>query len=171
MPGPGSRSPSSSLGSTDGPVDLAAEEGYRKLLVEMAQQLVGLTSMVVRAVRGRRRPLPAGVWIADPDDRKAIGAPLARIAARHAPMSGKGSDDLVDGFTAGVAGIGYALKGFEAETEALDIEAELVDGQALADVPPLYRNPAISVDEPSPPPQLLADILEQRARRPDPFPG
>ena len=80
------------------------------------------------------------MWIADPEDRKAIGAPLARIAARHAPMSGKGSDDLVDGFTAGVATVGYALKGFDAEAEA--IEAEVVEDQGqVLDQGPTYPGP------------------------------
>lgn len=152
LPGSTPPSRSSTPGSTaDQALDLAAEEGYRKLLGAMAEQLVGLCSLLVRAIRARRRPLPEGVWIADRADKKAIGAPLARIAARHAPMSGAGSDDLVDGFTAGVAGVAYALKGFEAENDAIEalavVEPFDVDaGQVLDDTPPA-------------PGQLLADRL------------
>lgn len=122
-------------GSTDeAALDLAAEEGYRKLLTAMCEQIVGLSSMVVRAVRARRRELPPKAWIATKADKKAIGEPLARIAARHAPMTGKGSDDVVDGFTAGVAVVGYSLANLELEEDAAGDQLPVDDGQGDVEV-------------------------------------
>ena len=94
-------------------------------LTEIAHTLVALASLVVRTVRARtlRRPLAPGVWLADTDDQTAIGDPLARIASRHAPIGGKGSEDVVDGVAALVGVTGYAMRSLEAE----DIAPDLVD--------------------------------------------
>lgn len=73
--------------------------------------------MVVRVVRGRRRQLADGVWIADEDDAATIAAPLARIASRHSPISGDGSADMVDGLEVLVGATGYAMKNLEREAE------------------------------------------------------
>jgi hypothetical protein len=93
------------------PVDLPG-------LDELARTLVGLASLIVRVVRGRRRHLPDGVWIADEDDQQAIGDPLARIAERHMPAGQGPTGDTVDGLCALVATAGYTMKGLTAEAEA-----------------------------------------------------
>lgn len=91
--------------------------GFVKLLTQLCEVLVGGISVLVRQGRQRGRPyeLPPGVWLADDEDRAAIGGSLARIAARHAPMSGEGSDDVIDGFTALVGTANYAMKGMAGE--------------------------------------------------------
>jgi hypothetical protein len=136
-------SSSSFPASTDlDPAELAAVEGYRAMLTAMAEQIVELSTTVVRALRARRRQLPPRAWKITKPERKAIAEPLASIAARHAPMSGKGSDDLADGFTAGVATVGYALKNLEIEQAAgADIAEEfgpLDDGQGDIEQPPPF---------------------------------
>lgn len=94
-----------------------ASTDWRDLL-PIAGTLVGMTSMLVRWLRSRRRTLPDGVWIADEDDAAAIAAPLARIAARHSPISGEGSADMVDALEVLVGTTGYAMKNLEREALA-----------------------------------------------------
>lgn len=95
--------------------------------IEITRTLVGLASMLVRAVRARRRPhLHPTAWLATEEDQANIGDPLGRIAARHAPITGEGSADVADGMAAMVGATGYAIR-------SLTIEAES-DGLALVDV-------------------------------------
>jgi hypothetical protein len=91
-----------------------ASTDWRDLL-PITGALVAMSSMLVRWLRTRRRQLPPGVWEADEDDAAAIAAPLARIAARRAPIGGEGSADVVDGLTLMVGTTGYALKNLERE--------------------------------------------------------
>lgn len=86
-------------------------------LVPLTSTLVAMTSLAVRWIRARRRPLAEGVWIADEDDAAAIGAPLARIAARRSPISGEGSADMIDGLEVLVGSTGYVMKNLEREAE------------------------------------------------------
>lgn len=77
----------------------------------MTHALVGMASMLVRWIRGRRRPgMHPAVWVADEEDQANIGDPLARIAARHAPISGEGSADVVDAVEMLMGTTHYALK-------------------------------------------------------------
>lgn len=103
-PGSAARGTGSSKASTD----------WRDL-VPITSTLVAMTSLLVRWVRGRRRELADGVWVADEDDAAMIAAPLARIAARRSPISGEGSADVVDGLEVMVGATGYALKNLERE--------------------------------------------------------
>jgi hypothetical protein len=78
---------------------------------------VVLAGLGVRLARtwGGRRELPEGVWIPDEDDQQAIGIPLARIAARHAPLSGEDSADVGDGLGIVTGTAGYVIKNLQAE--------------------------------------------------------
>jgi hypothetical protein len=91
-----------------------ASTDWRDLL-PITSTLVGMMSLAVRFWRGRRRPLPDGVWVADEEDAEAIAAPLARIAARRSPLSGEGSADMVDGLEVLVGATGYTMKNLERE--------------------------------------------------------
>jgi hypothetical protein len=103
-------------------------------LEELAATLVGLASILIRIVRTRRRALPDGVWIADEQDQAAIGGPLARIAARHAPAGAGPSGDMVDGLGVLVATTGYAMKGmaYEAEVDQANLQMPDLGAEALA---------------------------------------
>lgn len=100
--------------------------------VEIARTVVGLAAMVVRAVRARRRPwLHPAAWIATPDDQAAIGDPLGRIAARHAPVTGEGSADVADGMAAMIGAAGYAVRGLTLEAEGLTPDVETPAGAGV----------------------------------------
>lgn len=88
---------------------------------EVTATVVGILSMVVRWVRTRRRPLPDGVWIVDEDQAAAIGDPAARILARHSPITGESSSDMVDGLGLVVAAAGYTLGNLELEAQAAQL--------------------------------------------------
>ena len=79
-----------------------------------------MASLGIRWARSRRRQLPDGVWVADEEDAAAIGAPLARIAARRSPISGEGSADMIDGLEVLVGSTGYVMKNLEREAESAD---------------------------------------------------
>lgn len=133
--GRSTRPTTSSPGSTDpDPVDAA---GYKNLLGTICEQIVGMVSLLVRWSRTRQgRILPPGVWVADKEDRQAIGQPLAAIAARHAPMTGKGSDDVMDGAAVVFATGAYAMKNLEIEAEFADINrVDDIGAQADEDTP------------------------------------
>lgn len=76
----------------------------------ITRTLVGMASLIVRWVRARRRPgMHPAVWIATEEQQAAIGDPLARIAARHAPIGGEGSADVVDAMETMVATTDYVV--------------------------------------------------------------
>lgn len=78
--------------------------------------LVGMASMVIRWARARRRPqMHPQVWIATEEDQELIGKPMARLAARHAPIGGEGSADVVDGVEILMGTTAYALKNLPLE--------------------------------------------------------
>lgn len=82
---------------------------------ELLHTIVALVSVGVRFSRTRRRQLPEHIWVADEADQEAIGDPLARIAARHTPITGGDAGDVVDGLLATVGVAGYAVKNLNAE--------------------------------------------------------
>lgn len=100
----------------------------------MTHALVGMASMLVRWLRARRHPqMHPGLWIADDEDQANIGDPLARIAARHAPISGEGSADVVDAVEILMGTTHYTLKNLPHEGIAWDPEeAPPADGTAHA---------------------------------------
>lgn len=98
-------------------------------LQEIIGALVGVASMLVRALRTRQRELPPAVWIADEEDQAAIAGPLARLASRHTPAGDVG-EDAVDGIAVLIGTTNYVMKGMQAEATpgpVLDVESELVD--------------------------------------------
>lgn len=108
----------SSPGSTDRPKQPPVPKVDWRDLMPMMSTLVAMSSLLVRWVRSRRRPLPDGVWIADEEDAAAIAAPLSRIAARRSPVGGKESADLVDGLEVMVGATAYAMKNLDAEAQS-----------------------------------------------------
>ncbi len=125
-------------GSPDRTTSSPASTADPLAFVELARTVVGLASLLVRLWRQRRIPgLPPKAWLADDEDQAAIGDPLARIAARHTPLTGEGSSDVVDGLGVLVGTAGYTLKGLDVEAElapplpapvAGDGAGEVVDG-------------------------------------------
>jgi hypothetical protein len=104
------------------------------LFVGIVRQLVGLVSLGVRFVRQRRSRVafPPGLWLADEEDQANIGDPLARIAARHTPLSGEGTSDVADGIEAMIGTAAYAAKHLEYEAY---VNAEAQPDITLADQP------------------------------------
>ena len=76
--------------------------------------LVGLASMGVHYARRA----PEGLWLADEEDVANIAGPLARIAARHSPVSGTEANDVGDALAAAVGVAGYAMKNLAREAAA-----------------------------------------------------
>lgn len=91
--------------------------------------LVGMASLLVRWMRSRRRPIHPQAWVADDEDVDLIGDPLARIAARHAPISGEGSADTIDGAAALMGTANYVMKNIPLEGQPYDLE-QLPDDDA-----------------------------------------
>lgn len=73
--------------------------------------VVGLASLGVHYARRADGDL----WIADEEDVHAIAAPLARIAARHAPMGAGQANDLSDGIAVAIGATNYAIKNIQRE--------------------------------------------------------
>lgn len=132
--GPGPDGPHAGEPLSNGPTKSSRASTPDPLaFVEIARTLVALVSMAVAAARRRRRPhMPPAAWIATPVDQAAIGDPLARIAARHAPIGdGDEANDVIDGLTAMVGAAGYVVGGVQAEAliEVPDaIDVDVVDG-------------------------------------------
>lgn len=108
---------SSPASTTTGGSSPASTPGDPADFEELAGTVVGIASLIVRFARTRRRVLPDQVWMADEGDMARIGAPLARLAARHSPISGGEAGDVGDvlAITAGTAV--YALNNLQAEAE------------------------------------------------------
>jgi hypothetical protein len=133
--------------------------GYRDLISKLAGELVGLVTEGVRWWRARRRPwLPPHVWVATDDDEAAIGGPLGRLAARHAPVSGAGSEDLVDGVTLVMSTGRYGLRNFREEDLADRELAAQIANLPTADVEDLAETVAAG-PSPQAPPSGIASRL------------
>lgn len=105
---------------------LRAQPGAYEGLIATAIRLGGL------GVDNWRSP-DTHVWLPTDDEVQGMTEPLARIAARHTPLSaGDESSDIIDGLTAMVVGAGYATR---AGTQARQMRAEAVraaaNGQAV----------------------------------------
>lgn len=89
----------------------------------MTHAVVGMASMVIHWARARRRPnLHPSVWVADDEDQANIGDPMARLAARHAPIGGEASKDAIDVVEMMMGTTAYALK--HLPNEALEFSPE-----------------------------------------------
>jgi hypothetical protein len=131
-PGDESDEPTFSPGSTPTSGRSRASTADWRDFAELTGTLVALASVGVRFARTRRRQLPEGVWMADEDDQAAIGVPLARIAARHSPLEGGDSSDVVDGLVAMVGVAGYAVKNIDAEHRTAGPMPDLTAAEADA---------------------------------------
>lgn len=112
--GPASPPPGSA--TTTGSSRASIDPASVKLLAEVTHALVYSASLLVRLVRKRRRPgLSEGIWVANEEERAAMGDPLARIAARHSPLEGDDTGDVIDGMLVIAGATGYALNHASAE--------------------------------------------------------
>ncbi|MCU1449326.1 MAG: hypothetical protein JWP02_1496 [Acidimicrobiales bacterium] len=108
----------------DEPIPTSSSRGGRSrgyildpaTFLEPIGALVGLASLGVHAARRA----PDGLWIADEEDVDNIAAPLARIAARHAPMGMGEASDLADGIAAAIGVTNYAIKNIQREATFTD---------------------------------------------------
>lgn len=96
--------------------------------------LVQLASLGV--AMSRKAPPP--LWLADEEDVENITAPLARIAARHAPISGGEANDLADGLEAALATTGYVVKNIRRQAEE---QAAAAGPQVPPPAPPPHAGP------------------------------
>lgn len=91
---------SSSRGSTEPDPAVAAAFG------QLATLGATFASLLVERSVGKG----TGAWVATDDEAAAIGTPLGRIAARHAPIAAETAGDVADGIEAGYATVAYGMR-------------------------------------------------------------
>lgn len=101
----------SSPGSTD---PLGIVTGDPAAFEPLADLFVDLAAL---AAHSRLAPGNNDLWMADEQDHEMIAAPLARIAARHAPIAAGPMGDVADGLQAVVGIAGYTMKNIKRRAE------------------------------------------------------
>lgn len=91
---------SSSRGSTEPDPAVAAAFG------QLATLAATFGSLLVERSVGKG----TGAWVATEAEAAAIGTPLGRIAARHAPIGADTAGDVADGIEAGYATVAYGMR-------------------------------------------------------------
>jgi hypothetical protein len=136
--GPSADDAQKALRSTIGGRSQGSTAKAAEALTPLVAMAVTMLGMGLHLLRGSRK-LVAGdgtlirVWVPAEDQATAIAEPLARIAARHAPVGDGDTNDVVDGVMAGVAVVGYSIGQFELEAVAKQAEQAEQTAAATSD--------------------------------------